>query len=314
MLSHFGHSSGGSYKVAGQAPGRVASRSFRRVKNEGSCKVVHVAARSRQIHREQCRIMFAMSSYKASTSSDSLTSLVLARETMAMHSCGFCGTISRNNILLTVEMHSKWPEVSVISSTTVSKTMDVLRQMFATYGLPDLIVSDNGPQFISADLATFTKMNRIKHIRSAPYHTASNCLAERFVQSLKQAIKANQNDGRPLLQRLQNFLLKYQTTPHATTGVTPSSPFLHRHIRTRLHLLKQSYESHVFTNQGQQKTAHDQHAKSRDWFVGQSVMARNFCPGPDWVSGIIIEKLEPSSYLTLWIPLYSKFGGDTWIN
>ena len=53
----------------------------------------------------------------------------------------------------------------------------------------------------------------------------------------------------------------------------------------------------MFTKQGQQKTAHNLHAKSREWFVGQSVMAKNFRPGPDWISGIIIEKLGPLSYL-----------------
>ena len=209
----------------------------------------------------------------------------------------FAGPFQGTMFLVTVDAHSKWPEVSMMSFTTVSKTMDVLRQMFAAYGLPDQIVSDNGPQFISDDFAMLTKMSGIKHIRSAPYHPASDGLAERFVQSLKQALKASLKDGRPLFQRLQSFLLKYGMTPHTTTGVTPSSLFLHRHIRTRLDLLKPSCDSHVFTKQGQQKTAHDLHAKSREWFVCQSVMAKNFRPGPDWISGIIIEKLGPLSYL-----------------
>ena len=62
-------------------------------------------------------------------------------------------------------------------------------------------------------------------------------------------------------------------------------------------MLKLSCESHVFTKQRQRKTAHDLHAKSREWVIGQGVMARKIRPGPDWISGIIIEKLGPLSYL-----------------
>ena len=54
-------------------------------------KFIHVVARSRQIHRELGKVMFAMSSCKATTYSGSLTSLVLAREIIAMCSFGFYG-------------------------------------------------------------------------------------------------------------------------------------------------------------------------------------------------------------------------------
>ena len=62
--------------------------------------------------------------------------------------------------------------------------------MFAAYGLPDQVVLDNGPQFISSEFAIFLKQNGVKYIRSAPYHPSTNGLAERFVQSLKQNLKA----------------------------------------------------------------------------------------------------------------------------
>ena len=120
----------------------------------------------------------------------------------------FAGPFQGTMFLVTVNMHSKWPEVSMMSPTTVNKTMDVLREMFDAYGLPDQIVSYNGPQFISDDFAMFTKKNGIKHMRSACYHPALNGLAERFVQPLKPALKAGWKDGKPLFQRLQSFLLK----------------------------------------------------------------------------------------------------------
>ena len=63
-------------------------------------------------------------------------------------------------------------------STTTSKTIDALRTLFARYGLPDQVVSDNGTQFTSEEFSQFMKANRIKHIRTAPYHPSSNGQAE----------------------------------------------------------------------------------------------------------------------------------------
>ena len=88
----------------------------------------------------------------------------------------------------------KWPEVIEMSTTTSEKTIEVLRQLFARYGLPEQLVSDNGTQFTSEEFTTFTKANGIKHIRCTPYHPSSNGLAERFVQTFKRAMKASQRD------------------------------------------------------------------------------------------------------------------------
>ena len=112
-----------------------------------------------------------------------------------------------------------------------SQSVDVLRQIFSAYGFPKQFVCDNGPQFISEEFATL-KGNGIRHILSAPYHPASNGFAERFVQSVKQALKASVSDERSFKQRLCSFLLTYRTTPHAATGVTPCTLFLQRSVRT----------------------------------------------------------------------------------
>ena len=67
----------------------------------------------------------------------------------------------------------------------------MLRKMFAANGLPEHLVTDNGPQFISEEFAHFVKENIIKHTRSMPYHPASNGLAERFIELLKTALKTS---------------------------------------------------------------------------------------------------------------------------
>ena len=138
----------------------------------------------------------------------------------------FAGPFQGSMFLIAVDAHSKWPEVHPMVSTTATKTVDLLRSLFAAYGLPEQVVTDNGPQFIAEEFATFMRTNGIRHIRTAPYHPSSNGQAERFVQSFKQAIKASQDSKLPLCHRLSDFLLTYRSTPHATTGAAPASLFL----------------------------------------------------------------------------------------
>ena len=144
----------------------------------------------------------------------------------------FAGPFQGMSFLEAVDARSKWPEAFPMVSTTASETIEVLRNLFSSYGLPEEIVSDNGPQFTAEEVSRFTRVSGVRHIRVAPYHPASNGLAERFVQSFKSAMKASKNSDLTLTHRLANFLLTYRSTPHATTGVSPSSLFLRRHIRT----------------------------------------------------------------------------------
>ena len=50
-----------------------------------------------------------------------------------------------------------------------AKKIEVLQKLFSAYGLPEQLVSDNGPQFVLGKFAIFVKQNDIKHIRTAPY-------------------------------------------------------------------------------------------------------------------------------------------------
>ena len=107
----------------------------------------------------------------------------------------FAGPFQGRTYLLITDAHSKWPKIAEMSSTTASRTIDELHKLFSSYWLPEQIVSDNGPQFVSKEFAVFTKMNGIKHIKSAPYHPSTNGAVERLVQTFKKAMKASEHDG-----------------------------------------------------------------------------------------------------------------------
>ena len=175
----------------------------------------------------------------------------------------FAGPFMGGSYLIVVDAHSKWPEVHHMSTTTTTKTLQVLRSLFARYGIPEQLVSDNGPQFVSEEFETFMKQNGIKHIKCSPYHPSSNGQAERFVLTFKQAVQAGEREGKPLDQRLENFLIMYRVTPHATTGETPCKLFLGRDLRTHLHLIRSQLSTFFRIKQAFQKIPHDNQAKHR---------------------------------------------------
>ena len=94
----------------------------------------------------------------------------------------------------------------------LNKTIEKLQSLSARYGMPSQLVSDNGPQFKSEKFQMFLKRNGIKHLTSAPYHPASNGLAECCVQSFKSAMKS-ETEVKPLNIKLATFLLAYRNTP-----------------------------------------------------------------------------------------------------
>ena len=209
----------------------------------------------------------------------------------------FAGPFQGKMFLLVVDAHSKWPEVVNMTTTSAQCTIEELRRMFASYGIPEQLVSDNGPQFVSGCFEEFMKMNGVKHIKCTPYHPSSNGAVERLVQTFKNFMKVNASNGGTLSQRLASFLFSYRTTPHATTNVAPCELFLGRKIRSRLDLLRPDVESRVNEQQAKQKACHDGNSPFREFFLGQNVMSRNLRNGPDWVPGVIVERLGPLTYL-----------------
>lgn len=140
----------------------------------------------------------------------------------------FMGPLFGKSYLVVMDAYSMWPEVWEMSSTTTTKTIEVLRHLFSLYGLPDQIVSDNGPQFVAKELADFVKGCGVKHYRSAPYHPATNGLVETFNRTLKQAIKTGIQSAKSVKEANSELLWVYRSTPHATTECSPSELFLGR--------------------------------------------------------------------------------------
>ena len=175
--------------------------------------------------------------------------------------------------------------------------MDILRSLFARYGLPEQLVSDNGSQFTSKEFEQFARANGIRHIRSAPYHPASNGQVERFIRTMKRSLRASEKEGRSLHHKLAEFLFTYRSTAHATTNVTPSELFLGRQLRTRFDFLRKHPKEVVRTSQAEQKQTFDHRTKDRCFFPGSPVLVRDYRGEKKWISGMVLKKLGPVTYL-----------------
>ena len=182
-----------------------------------------------------------------------------------------------------------------MSSTTSAQTIDRLRTIFARCGVPAQVVTDNGPQFTSAEFQLFLKTNGIKYITTALFHPAPNGQAERFVQCFKHAMKCEKQSTSQLQTNIAKFLLAYRNTAHSATGERPSVLFLGRTLRTRLDLGKPDLPRKVLNCQIDQAGAKER-SPTRQLSIDQTVLAHNYTGKYKWLPGTVQAKTGPLSY------------------
>ena len=135
------------------------------------------------------------------------------------------------NYLILTDDYSRWLEIlhlcraggakNTASGSVIAKFKDV----FARFGTPHTIISDNGPQFQSHEFSEFTESDGFVHEPVSPYLPNSNGEAERGVETAKSILGTPD----PWLS-----LMIYRNTAVAATGCSPTQWMLHRHNRTNL--------------------------------------------------------------------------------
>lgn len=131
--------------------------------------------------------------------------------------------------LLIVDYFSKYIEVWQMTSTTACSLIQVLKDTFARFGIPNVVISDQGPPFDSADLRNFFYDWDIKHVHSSPLHPCSNGQAERTIQTVKSMMTKASEEGKDLAV----VLLNYRSTP-TIGGKSPAELLMGRKLRTFL--------------------------------------------------------------------------------
>ena len=110
--------------------------------------------------------------------------------------------------------NTKWPEVTTTGSVASQVTINFLDSLFSRWGLPKTIATDDGPQLVSAEFASYLESKGIRHVRTAYYHPRANGGAEHFHQSLKNGLRAQLVQQCPYSVPTKEYALECKTIPY----------------------------------------------------------------------------------------------------
>jgi hypothetical protein len=198
------------------------------------------------------------------------------------------GPFQSKIFLILQDVTSKWPEIFPVSSTSSQASIRVLDQVFARFGFPKEIVSDNGSSFASSEFQNYCRERGIKNIFISPYHPRGNGVAERLVRTFKSAMKKAKEGSMDLDFALNDFLAVYRGTPHVSTNKSPAESFLRFKIRNKLSQLNPKQEF--------RKKERASNSGSQKFQVNQKVWVRSFRPGKKWIPATIVQILGPLTY------------------
>ncbi|KHN81957.1 Uncharacterized protein K02A2.6, partial [Toxocara canis] len=211
----------------------------------------------------------------------------------------FAGLINGAYYLVIVDAYSKWPEIVQMNSTSSSATIRV-RKIFAQFGNPQKLVTDNGTQFTSTLFKESCRASGITHLRWPPFHPQSNGQAERFVNTFKRALTKLKGEE-PTTDALQTFLMTYHSTPCPSEPdrASPAEHFLERRLRTIFELMTPSADNPVGPRASKMKEQFSRRhgVRCRHFEVGDVIYVKDYRgPKSTWTSGIIERKTGNATY------------------
>ena len=139
-------------------------------------------------------------------------------------------SLNETSYLITVDHLSNFFEIDKSPTTTTQMVIRKLRPHFGHYGQPEVMTTDNGPQFTSAEFGKFAAEWNFEHRTSSPNHQQGNGRSEAAVKIAKNLIRKAHAAG----QDPYKALLAYRNTLQEGLHYGPSQRFLGRRTRTSL--------------------------------------------------------------------------------
>ena len=212
-------------------------------------------------------------------------------------------TWEKRQFLVTVDYYSRFFEVDELTTTTSYAVIRKLSAHFARHGIPETLISDNGPQFTSAEFAAFAAEWDFRHVTSSPAYPQSNGLAEKTVQTIKNIMTRSKADGRkPLFA-----ILEYRNTP-VDNLASPAQLLMGRRLQSILpsaprHLEPATVDPATVIArrkqlQAKQKQYYDRSARPQEALTSGDKVYFQPSKGEKWIPACVTAKAgTPRSYI-----------------
>ncbi|XP_055714231.1 uncharacterized protein K02A2.6-like [Phlebotomus papatasi] len=193
-------------------------------------------------------------------------------------------------LLVVVDYFSRYKEVEIMSKITAKETVNRLDKIFTRLGYPRTFTVDNGRQFVSEEFDYFCKERGITLNKTTPYWPQQNGEVKRQNRSLLKRLRISNGLNRDWKKDLLEYMAMYYTTPHSTTGRTPTELCLGRAIRGKIPSLQDIETQPPLTTEyrdrdkmlkekGKDKEDKKRGAKESDIIIGDVVLMKNVLPG-----------------------------------
>jgi transposase InsO family protein len=206
-----------------------------------------------------------------------------------------------SHYLLIADVFSKFPVIRGMTVTTTTKTIAALKTVFGEYGVPQQIMTDQGPQFTSQEFQEFTNSYEINTKHSSPRYPQSNGFIEAMVKTVKGILTRARDSGTDP----QLAMLIYRTTPFKAGVASPSELLNGRRyqalipMKGRLSSCQEYSRERLLNNRQQVIDKYNEQAKNRsDLQEMQKVWFQKDPNQPRWEEATVVQVTDqPRSYV-----------------
>ena len=143
-------------------------------------------------------------------------------------------------ILTVVDFATRYPEAIPLREIDAETVAEALLSIFARVGIPRVLLSDNGSQFVSAVMNEVMRLLSIKAVHSTIYHPMSNGLVEKFNGTLKRMLRRMSAERPKDWDRyIEPLLFAYREVPSASTGFSPFELLYGHNVRGPMEILRE---------------------------------------------------------------------------